>query len=125
MIFVDTNILIDYLKGNKSIINKIGFNNICINEIVLMELYQGAKNKSDLAFIKKNLKGIKIVDMNSSIISLAKDILEEYNLSHNAKIYDCLIASTVLIYNLELLTLNIKDFKYIEGIKLIKKDKIC
>lgn len=119
MIFVDTNILIDYLKGNKKRIDNIGFENVCISDIVLMELYQGARNKSDLAFIKRELKGINIVDTNSNIISLAKNILEKYNLSHNAKIYDCIIASTVLIYDLELLTLNKKDFRYIDDIKLI------
>ena len=119
MIFVDTNILIDYLKGNKEIIEQIGFHNICVSDIVLMEIYQGAKNKNDLVFIKKSLKDIYIVATDNDIIELAKDILERYNLSHNAKIYDCIIASTVLIYDLEFLTLNEKDFRYIPNIKLI------
>ena len=119
IIFVDTNILIDYLKGDTKVIDDIGFENICISDIVLMELYQGAKNKRDLNFIKKELNGISIVSTDNEIISLSKDILEKYNLSHNAKIYDCIIAATVLIYDLNFLTYNKKDFDYIENIKLI------
>ena len=119
MIFVDTNILIDYLKGNHSRIDKIGFENICISDIVLMEIYQGARDRQDLEFIKKTLQNIYIVAADNDIITLAKEILTEYNLSHNAKIYDCIIASTVLIYNLDFLTLNRKDFQYIENIRLI------
>jgi len=121
IVFVDTNILIELLKGNDEILDKIGgFDNICTSEIVLMELYQGARNKRDLLYIKKSLKGLKIVETTSEIISLAKDILEKYNLSHNAKIYDSIIAATVLVYDLKLWTLNLKDFIYIDNIKLIK-----
>lgn len=67
--FVDTNILIEFLKGNKEILEKVGgFNNICTSEIVLMELYQGARNKQDLLYIKKSLKGLKIVETTSEIM---------------------------------------------------------
>ncbi|CAA6802930.1 MAG: Unknown protein [uncultured Sulfurovum sp.] len=45
MIFLDTNILIEYLKGNKSIISQYSPNELFINDIVVMELYQGAKAK--------------------------------------------------------------------------------
>ena len=122
IVFVDTNILIEFLKGNKEILDKVGgFNNICTSEIVLMELYQGARNKQDLLYIKKSLKGLKIVETTSEIISLAKDILEKYNLSHNAKIYDSIIAATVLVYDLKLWTLNLKDFIYIDNIRLMKR----
>jgi predicted nucleic acid-binding protein len=119
MTFVDTNILIEYLKGNREKIDSLGFNHICVSDIVLMELYQGAKNKQDFAFIKQTLQDIYIVATDNDIITLAKEILQRYNLSHNAKIYDAIIAATVLIYDLDFLTLNKKDFKYIPNIKLL------
>ena len=43
MIFLDTNILIEYLKGNISIIEPYLLEELFISDIVLMELYQGAK----------------------------------------------------------------------------------
>jgi len=44
----------------------------------------------------------------------------EYAKSHNLAIPDSLIASTVISIKLKLLTLNLKDFKYIDGLELIK-----
>ena len=116
--FVDTNILIDFLKGNDKVINRLGFEHIYISDIVVMELYQGAKNKSDLAFIKKNLNDIKIVDTSEDIVFLAKNLVEKYTLSHNLKIFDAIIAATVIIYDLPLVTLNKKDFRYIQELEL-------
>jgi len=43
--------------------------------------------------------------------------MNEYTLSHNLSLPDGLIASTALIENVPLYTLNKKDFKYIEGIQ--------
>jgi predicted nucleic acid-binding protein len=94
-----------------------------VSEIVVMELFQGAKNKSDLAFIKKELSVFKIIETNSKIITLSMQLLEKYNLSHNMKIMDAIIASTVMVYNLQLITLNEKDFKFIKQIKLINPFK--
>ena len=110
MIFVDTCIVIEYLKNN-SFLSQYNLEELFVSEIVIMELFQGAKNKSDLAFIKKELSVFKVVDTNNKIITLSKNILEKYNLSHNMKIMDAIIASTVMIYDLQLITLNEKDFK--------------
>lgn len=118
MIFIDTNIVIEYLK-DKHFLDKYNFDELFINDIVLMELYQGARNKSDLAFIKKETSVFPILKMNQDIIVLARSILEKYNLSHNMKIMDALIAATVMIYELKLLTLNTKDFDYLAQINLL------
>ncbi len=70
MIFLDTNILIEYLKGNKS----------------LIEPYL---------------------------------LVKGYNLSHNMKMMDAIIASTVLVYDMKLMSLNRKDFIYLDAIELV------
>ena len=44
IVFIDTNIVIDYIKDrdNKELISFIdSFNTVYINEVVIMELYQG------------------------------------------------------------------------------------
>ncbi len=112
--FIDTNIIIEYLKENQKIIDKLNsFDEVFINEIIIMELYQGAKNRRELNYIKKSISRFRVLKTSNEIIKLAKDILEEYTLSHNTKIMDAIIASTVLIYNLKLYTLNVKDFRYL------------
>ena len=119
MIFLDTNILIEYLKGNKSLIEPYGMEELFISDIVVMELYQGAKNKSDLNFIAKEIAIFKILKTNDEIIKLATVLVKEYNLSHNMKMMDAIIASTVLVYDIKLMSLNRKDFVYLDGIELV------
>jgi predicted nucleic acid-binding protein len=119
MIFLDTNIIIEYLKGNTSLIDRYSIEDLFINDIVLMELYQGARNKSDLNFISKKVAVFKILQTNDEIIKLATALLKEYNLSHNMKMMDAIIAATVLVYDIKLMSLNKKDFIYLQDIELI------
>lgn len=124
MIFLDTNILIEYLKGNKSLIQSYHFEEMFISDIVLMELYQGAKNKSDLNFIVKEVASFKVLKTNDEIITLATALVKEYNLSHNMKMMDAIIAATVLVYDIRLMSLNRKDFAYLDGVDLVWKSPI-
>ncbi len=122
MIFIDTCVVIEYLKNNL-FLSQYNIEELFVSEIVVMELFQGAKNKSDLAFIKKELSIFKIINTNSKVITLSMQLLEKYNLSHNMKIMDAIIASTVMVYDLQLITLNEKDFKFIKQIRLINPFK--
>lgn len=121
MIFADTCILIDYLKGNRivtALVLREGKENIFVNSIVIMELYRGARNKTELLKIKQDLCGFSLLDINQSILDAATRIVEIYGLSHNAMIPDGIIAATCLTYDLPLHTTNIKDFSYIPGLNL-------
>jgi predicted nucleic acid-binding protein len=121
IVFIDTNIVIEYLKDNQSVINFLNnFEHIYINDVVIMELYQGARDKRELNYIKKRIMQFEVLKMNHQIMTLAREILDTYTLSHNTKIMDALIASTVLTYNINLYTLNTKDFKYLDQIRLIR-----
>ncbi|MEZ4593950.1 MAG: PIN domain-containing protein [Chloroflexota bacterium] len=50
-------------------------------------------------------------------------LMETYSLSHKLSIPDALIAATALVHNLELFTLNIKDFRFIPGLTLFNPEK--
>ena len=114
-IFVDTCVVIEYLKDNLSLEKS----NCYINHIVLMELYIGAKNKKDLREIKAKLQGFKLLETNQEVINLSTQIIEHFSLSHGAKIQDSIIASTCLINNLPLATYNLRDFRYIPNLELV------
>jgi predicted nucleic acid-binding protein len=122
IVFVDTNIVIEYIKkrDNEKIIEFVdSFDRVYINDVVIMELYQGARDKKELNYIKKKIMKFEVLKMNQEIISLAREILDRYTLSHNTKIMDALIASTVIMYNIDLYTFNKKDFRYLEQVNLI------
>ena len=109
-VFLDSCIVIEYLKGNITIDKSNSF----INNIVLMELFVGAKNKKELLQIKAKLQGFNLLETDKDVINLATQIVEKYTLSHNARIKDSIIAVTCLIYNLPLKTYNVKDFRYLQ-----------
>jgi predicted nucleic acid-binding protein len=115
-VFVDTCMIIEYLKG-KLELNK---QECYINSIVLMELYLGARNKQELYKLKAKLQGFRLLDITQDEMDLATQIVDMYALSHGAKIQDAIIASSCLISNLSLATYNLKDFRYIPDLKLIK-----
>jgi len=121
IVFLDTNIVIEYIKQkDKNILSRIeSFDKLYINEIVVMELYQGARDKKELNYIKKKLMRFKLLKITPEIISLSREILDHYTLSHNMKIMDAIISATVMSYNIDLYTLNKKDFRYIKQINLI------
>jgi predicted nucleic acid-binding protein len=49
---------------------------------------------------------------------MAEDLILKYSKSHNLQIDDALIAATSISINMELITYNISDFRYIPNIQL-------
>jgi len=123
MVLLDTNILIEVYRGNFEIINtviKIGQQNIAISDVTKSELFFGARNKDELRIIKKDLTKLIGISITEDISNLAVQLVEKYCLSHKLSLPDALIAATALQNNIELYTLNVKDFKFIKGLKLVK-----
>ena len=124
MILCDTNVIIEILKGNKrtiNIIESIGLENIAISSVTVMELYFGALNKRELNKIKKHLQALNIVHFDTDISESAVKLIERFSKSHGLQIPDAIIAATAMTSKIKLFTLNLKDFKYIDGLKLIKQ----
>ena len=121
MIILDTNIIIELLKGNtetKELLKNINEENFAISIITSMELYYGAINKRELNKIKKFLKSFNLLVINEEISKIALELIEKYSKSHGLEIPDALIAATSIYYDVPLLTYNKKDFKYIETLQL-------
>ncbi|WP_223300921.1 PIN domain-containing protein [Oscillatoria nigro-viridis] len=45
-------------------------------------------------------------------------LMAQYSLSHKLTIPDAMIAATALTHNISLYTLNLKDFRFIQGLKI-------
>ena len=119
-IILDTNILIEILKNNKSIIGKVEtFEVHYISEISKMELFYGALNKKELEKLDKFIDLFQVIPLDEHISNKASSLIFAYAKSHNLNIPDGLIAATSLKSNIPLYTLNTKDFYYIDGINLI------
>ena len=123
MILCDTNILIEFYKNNTAIIQElrqIGSQNLAISVITRAELYYGAINKNELKRIQKHLDLLQNIPTDRSISEQFIQLMANYSLSHKLTIPDALIAATALVNDLELYTLNIKDFSFIENLRLYR-----
>jgi len=121
MIICDTNIFIEIFRQNffiRSELEKIGYDNIAISDVVKAELFFGAKDKIDLQNIKKSIEDFPVLSIQTEISRMAVDFVANYCLPQKLNLPDALIAATAIYYDIELFTLNTKDFKFIPNIKL-------
>lgn len=121
MILCDTNILIEFYKGNSEIIlelKRLGNEQIGLSSITRAELYFGALNKAELKQLKESLDTLTEYPLTTLITKRFTQLMETYSLSHKLSIPDALIAATAIEEKLELFTLNQKDFNFIPEIRL-------
>jgi predicted nucleic acid-binding protein len=121
MILCDTNILIEFYKANPIVIQnlqRIGSANIGVSVITKAELFYGARDKQELAKIERHVALCHCYGLNNAISALFIELMSRYSLSHKVSIPDMLIAATAISHDLELYTLNTKDFKFIPELNL-------
>lgn len=122
MILVDTDILVDVLRGRPDTaetLDRVALNDKLATSIVTkMELIAGCRNKDELRYVGRLLEHFEIVLINEDVSEAAARLLEEYRLSQGLLIPDALIAATALCRGTALLTRNRKHFEYINGLEL-------
>lgn len=121
LVLCDTNILIELLKNNPTIVerlNSIGEERISVSMVTAAELIFGALNKTELSKINKLIALTSVFQINETISSISLELLNKYTLSHHLTLPDSIIAATAIFYEIPLFTLNTKDFRYIDGITL-------
>lgn len=119
----NTNIIIELFKDNKDVkkacLTTIGVNNLVISSITVGEFYYGALNKKEIPRIQKHLEKFAVLPITEPISLIFIKLMREYSLSHKPFISDMLIAATAIYHDIEIYTLNHKDFQFIPNLKLL------
>jgi predicted nucleic acid-binding protein len=124
MVILDTNLLIDHLRQNLLIDSHLARlshtyqeSELAISIISIQELFAGqsTKMKKPLDQIAATISSLNIVEYSVSIAKQAGMIMRDYRLPFA----DAAIAATCLNYNIQLATLNTKDFVDIPNLKLL------
>ena len=114
-IFVDTNILIYFLQGDKDVIAMISDKEIVISFITELELLSLPKiSDKSKKLIKELLKICLIIDINAEI----KHLAIEFRKKSKIKLPDAIIAATAYFHQLPLLTAD-KQYKSIEELEVL------
>lgn len=123
MIIVDTDILIDVGRNVDEAIKclqKIDQDyTTTISSVTQMELIIGCRNNSELNSLNKFLERFEIVRLDEEISDTAIELLKRYRLSHGLLIADALIAATAIVTDLQFVSKNQRDYRFIEDLQLL------
>lgn len=123
MIIVDSDILIQYSRGDAAAAQWLetasGSDELVISVVTEIELLYGSRDKTHLKETQKLLITFEIIQIDETISRQASSLIEKYCLSHRLEMPDALIAATALVKRCELGTINRRDFRFIDGLRLI------
>ena len=120
----DTDVLIDVGRGVQAAVDTLETvsrqNRVRISVVTEMELLVGCRNKDEQHTLYDFLDtcGAKILQLHPTISATAVELMQMYQLSHDLRIADALIAATAHERDCPLITKNQKDFQYIDGLNL-------
>jgi predicted nucleic acid-binding protein len=117
-ILFDSDILIDTSRGISQAVQTLEefdqTHTLSVSVVTKLELMVGCKNKKEFKELNKFLDRFKVFDLSETISRKTVELFQQYRLSHVVLIADMLIPSTALTYELELISKNQKDFKFID-----------
>lgn len=116
----DTNVFSEIFKGNADIKKFVESFENSIDATVYIECLQGSKGNREKSIIKKYLSHFPIYYHTPSISKQTIALIDQYSNSHGLLLPDTQIAAVCLEYDLTLITYNVGDFNFINGLKWIK-----
>jgi predicted nucleic acid-binding protein len=118
-VLVDTDVLIDFLRGNDQAITFIDefSSNIVLSPIVIAELYAGVKGTNELSVLDNFVSLFRVIPIDSEIARKGGLYKRDFSRSHGVGLADAILAATADKENAELKTLNAKHYPMIRGLK--------
>ena len=116
----DTNVFSEIFKGNADVKKFVESFENSIDATVYVECLQGSKGNREKQIIKKYLSRFTIFYHTPNISKQTISLIDQYSNSHGLLLPDAQIAAVCLEHNLTLITYNVADFKFINGLKWLK-----
>lgn len=120
---IDTDVLIWLFRGRESARRVVvGLDTVSLSAVTYMELVQGMRDKSELRRLRQTIRkrSWTIVPLSENIGHRATIYVETYALSHGITLADALIAASAVETGTALMSANVKHFRPIEEIELVR-----
>ena len=121
---LDTDIVVDSLRDFTLAIDYLEDveqqGELRISRPTQMELIVGCRNRAELQRLGRFLRRFTMLDLTESIGQSAVALLRQYRLRHGLLIIDALIAATALAHGETLYTKNVRHFRMIPGLRVIR-----
>lgn len=117
-LLIDTDVLIDYLRGQASAIGYIESLSaqIYISSITVAELYAGVREGRERKVLERFLSIFWVVPIDQNIAEKGGLYRRDFFKSHNVGLADAIIAATAEVKGATLVTLNAKHFPMISNL---------
>ena len=118
-ILVDTDVMIDYLRGREQAIALIRdcADRIVLSPIVVAELYAGVKGDGEEAILDELVSLFRVVEVTSEIARTGGLFKRDYGKSHGVSLADAILAASAQSETAELCTLNVKHYPMMKQLK--------
>ena len=121
-ILVDTDVLIDFLRGHHQAVSFVRMHSdrIIVSSIVVAELYAGVRGGSDGAeqtALERFLSLFRIVPVSDQVARLGGLYKRNHVRSHGIGLADAVVAATATVEDAELKTLNVGHYPMFKGIE--------
>jgi predicted nucleic acid-binding protein len=126
MILVDTDVIVDVMRGRASIaawLDSLGAEAIGIPGLVAMELLQGCRNQHEQQRVESTLRLYILYWPSQEDCARAFDDFAAYHLSHGLGILDALIAETAIGLGVELATFNTRHYDVVDALRTIQPQR--
>ncbi|MGI8979940.1 MAG: PIN domain-containing protein [Pirellulaceae bacterium] len=127
MIYVDTNILIDALRGYAPAIqfleHSAKVDSLSCSQVCEVELLAGAPSRALRRPVEKMLKDLTVITPTQDDFAESVQLFRAVSLSHGVEFLDCLVAATALRLKVPLHTRNVKHFSSISSLLTIQPYK--
>jgi hypothetical protein len=118
-VIFDTDVLIWTLRGNEKAAHAIEEDEgRAVSIVSCMELYQGARDKSEMAAIRRFLLEFETLPLSEDIGYRASIYMQEYALRAGLQLADSLIAATAVERQETLCSGNVKHYRAISELGL-------
>lgn len=121
-VLLDTDVLIDFLRGYSKAVALINAHQdrIILSSIVVAELYagvRGGKDDAEQVTLREFISLFRIVPVTADIAELGGLYKRDYGGSHGVGLADAIVAATTSIEDAALKTLNVKHYPMLPSLK--------
>lgn len=119
---VDSDILIDFTHGDSNAVDWLDRHDVRdslkLSIVTEMELLVGSQNKAHMRELIELFSRFETLQIDEQVSAKARQLVEDYYLSHGLLIADSLIAATAIVFGETLATKNMRDFRFIPELTL-------
>jgi predicted nucleic acid-binding protein len=118
-VLVDTDVMVDFLRGNPKAIALLQTHSAwgILSSIIAAELYAGVRDDEELKKLDSLISLFRVVPVSKELARAGGLYKKHYAKSHGVGLADAIIAATAEAENADLKTLNAKHYPMFEGLK--------